>query len=91
MPNEHETAKANEKTRDADSPKRQPSKRKPDLFMIVAIVVSVIAICAILYGVLCNDNEPEPMPFSEIENYEQEFNPSEEYAPADFNEQSQRQ
>ena len=33
---------------------RYPAKRKPDVFMIVAVIVAVIAVCAIVYGVLCN-------------------------------------
>lgn len=58
-----------------DRGKREPRKdvgmrRKPDIFMIVSIVVAVLAICAILYGVLCNREESEPMPFPEIENVE---------------------
>lgn len=55
------------------SEKPRSSQRKPDLFMIVAIVVSVLAVCAILYGLLCNRSEDEPMPFPEIENVDQNF------------------
>ena len=88
--NEPNTATAIDNAREADSPKRQPAQRKPDLFMIVAIVVSVIAICAILYGVLCNSNDPEPMPFSDIESYEPGFDSGEEFTPTEYGEQSQR-
>lgn len=58
------------------SSKKQPARhRKPDLFMIVAVVVSILAVCAILYGVLCNKSEEEQvMPFPEVENTEQAFN-----------------
>lgn len=47
------------------------ARRKPDMFMIVAIVVAVLAICAMLYGLLCNREESEPMPFPEIESVEE--------------------
>lgn len=55
-----------------DAPKRSASRRKPDIFMIVAVVVAVVAICAIAYGVLCNGGgeAEEPMPFPEMENVE---------------------
>jgi hypothetical protein len=49
--------------------------------MIVAIVVSVLAVCAILYGLLCNRSEDEPMPFPEIENVESAFDQEMEIAP----------
>ena len=65
---------------------RYPAKRKPDVFMIVAVVVAVIAVCAILYGVLCNKDEAEMMPFPEIENIESDIDATmgieaEDYAP----------
>ncbi len=50
------------------APRRTSRRRKPDMFMIVAVVVALLAICAILYGVLGNRVEDEPMPFPEIES-----------------------
>lgn len=61
-----------------ESPKRRATaRRKPDIFMIVAVVVVVAAICAIAYGLFCNKVEDEPSPFPEIENVEPGF--SEEF------------
>lgn len=72
--NRTESIPATEKESPAENTTKQPTRRKPDIFMIVAVVVSVLAVCAILYGILCNKSEEEqPMPFPEIENTEQEF------------------
>ncbi|MBQ2703682.1 MAG: hypothetical protein IJF63_07495 [Alistipes sp.] len=54
-----------------NAPKRRPAKRKPDIFMIAAVIVAILAICAILYGTLVSKTESEPMPFPEIENTEE--------------------
>lgn len=65
-----------------ESPKRRVApRRKPDIFMIVAVVVVVVAICAIAYGLLCNKVEEEPAPFPEIENVESAFDQEMEIAP----------
>lgn len=80
---------------DAEQPKtkssnRYPAKRKPDVFMIVAVIVAVVAVCAILYGVLCGKDEAEMMPFPEIENVESDIDSAmgmeaEDYAPNSSN------
>lgn len=65
-----------------EGPKRRVApRRKPDIFMIVAVVVVVVAICAIAYGLLCNKAEEEPAPFPEIENVESAFDQEMEIAP----------
>lgn len=61
----------------SEAPRRRPTQRKPDIFMIAAAVVAVLAICAILYGTLCNREENEPMPFPEIESVEPGFGETE--------------
>lgn len=70
---------------DLESPQeksgRRPAARKPDVFMIVAVVVAVVAICAIAYGLLCNKAENEPVPFPEIESVDTGFDPEMEIAP----------
>lgn len=54
-----------------DAPrKKQGVRRKPDIFMVIAVIVSIVAICAILYGVLCNREQEEAMPFPELEGIE---------------------
>ena len=67
----------------ATAPRKRPTKaKKPDFFMIAAIIIAIGAICAILYGVLCNKEEEAMLPFPVEEVYNLGFDSADEAYPA---------
>ncbi len=67
----NEAKPASNKEHQDTKPKREPARRKPDIFMIVAVIVALAAIGAIIYGIFCDSLQEEPLPFPEIESVEQ--------------------
>lgn len=70
----------------ATAPRKRPTstqKKRPDIFMIVAVIIAILAVGAILYGVLCNKEENAILPFPvEEEVYNSGFDAADEFYPA---------